>query len=109
MDNTAKLKEQLKTATAFHEIFKSDNFQTHVFPHFKTASVKQYVDPAKFKTRDEYVHALDVMNNRTLIYNEIIALFEGAEARMQRIEKDIKNPSTSFANVYESTQTTPAK
>lgn len=91
MDNLrrAQLTEALKKVSGLAQLYKSDLFQHDFIPHLTALSTVQFIDPATFKTREEYEFALDKANIKAGAYRELLTFFSGLDARIAEINRQL--------------------
>lgn len=92
----ANLKELLKTATGIDTAFNNEDFQKYLLPHLQKLAYPEPVNPTDYKTREEYVFAIDNMNREAIVYKNLLKFLYGQKGYMKKLEKEIQKPKTSY-------------
>jgi len=95
-ERKARLNENLKKAMALNRIANSKDYTEILLPYLKKLAQIPYIDPTRFKTQEEFIHALKSANARVGAYTELITFLSQQEVLMEKIRESIKNPPKSY-------------
>ena len=96
-ERIAKLKENLRKATAIYSVYESTDFQSSLLPYLTELSTVEHIDPTKFETREQYYFALDHANQRAGTYAEFLKFLRAQQGIMAKIAEEIKKPEVSYS------------
>lgn len=93
----SRLTASLTKALNLDTLTKSNEYVNHLLPYLKELARVPYMDPSKFKTKEEYEFALDKANIRAGVYSELISFLNQQEAMMNKIRTELEKPPVSYA------------
>ena len=92
-DNRIRLlKQELQKWEAFNRISKTEDYLKYLKPLLEQAQVNKWPDPAQ----ENFSRIYPVEYGRATAYKEIQMLMESAEAMIQNISKQIKDPTKNY-------------
>lgn len=92
----SRLNTSLTKALNLDTLTKSHQYTEYLLPYLKELARVPFIDPTKFKTREEYEFALDKANIRAGVYSELISFLAQQEAMMNKIRSELVKPPTSY-------------
>ena len=93
----SRLTEALTKAISLNTLSKSSDYVNHLLPYLKELARVPYIDPTKYKTKEEYEFALDKANIRAGVYSELISFIAQQEAVMNKLRAELEKPPTTYA------------
>lgn len=101
MKNTSKqisqLKEQLREAMDFNNLYHSREFQTRWLPLLLKDKQQTWLDPNKFPNQEDFQRAYNLAFAKACVATSWLAFFEGMEDKITQIQKLIDNPDKNYA------------
>jgi len=92
----AKLTENLRKAMSLDTLSKSPEYIDSLLPYLKKLAQVPPIDPARYKTEDEFIFALKSANARAGAYFELINFLSQQEAMIKRIREEMEKPPKSY-------------
>ena len=93
----SRLTESLTKAIALNTLSKSSDYVNYLLPYLKELARVPYIDPTKFKNKEEYEFALDKANIRAGVYSELISFIAQQEAVMNKLRNELEKPPTPIS------------
>lgn len=93
----SRLNASLTKALNLDTLTKSKEYVDYLLPYLKELARVPFIDPTKFKTREEYEFALDKANIRAGVYSELISFLAQQEVMMNKIRSELEKPPTTYA------------
>lgn len=92
----SRLNASLTKALNLDTLTKSHQYTEYLFPYLKELARVPFIDPSKFKTREEYEFALDKANIRAGVYSELISFLAQQEAMMNKLRQELEKKEVSY-------------
>jgi len=99
MDETTRKKrltQSLQKATALDTLSKSSDYVNYLLPYLRELARVPFIDPSKFKIKEEYEFALDKANIRAGVFSELISFLAQQEAIMKKIRQELEKQPISY-------------
>lgn len=98
-----QIEKALEQACRIDELADHPHFISTVLPAFEKLSHPTPINPSQYKTREEFLFAVERENMKALAYSEVLNFFTGQKAAIQRMRIQVqqlkaygkKTPSTT--------------
>lgn len=95
-EQSQNLKLELQEAMELNNLYHSPEFQNRLLPKLKGELQQVWLDPLKFKDKDEFYRTYEYARAKASYCSELIAFLQRQEQRVAELQKRLDEPDKNY-------------